>query len=121
MKNLLKKLGFRKMDEMEQHIAFKSQRYAYIFLMVALLVWTIYESYKVFAFQTMLNPLPCFLLAAAACIQTFSQLVMTRNAVKNDGDSYETSPLFKIIIWICVVCGVIVTVGAAIVIMGVKL
>lgn len=121
MKRLFKRPGFRKMDEMERQIVFRSQRYAYIFLMIALSAWTVYESYKVFAFKTMLHPLPCFLLAAAMCIQTFSQLVITRNAVKDDEDSYETSPLFKIIVWVCAVCGVIVTVCAAMMILVVKL
>lgn len=120
MKSLFKKSCFRKMDEMEQQIVFRSQRYAYIFLMIALSAWTIYESYQVFAFKIMLNPLPCLLLAAAMCIQTFSQLVITRRAVKNDEDSYETAPLFKIVVWVCAVCGVIVTVCAAMMILGVK-
>lgn len=121
MKKFFKKLGFRKMDEMEQQIAFKAQRNALVFLLAALFVWTLYESYKVYAFHTSLNLIPCFLLVAASGIQTLSQLIMTRNAVKDDEESFETSPLLKIIIWICVVVGVIVTIGSAIIIMGVKL
>ncbi len=121
MKKFFKKLGFRKMDEMEQHIAFKAQRNAFVFLLAALLIWTLYEAYTVFAFDAVLNPFPCMLLAAASCIQTFSQLIMTRNAVKDDEDSFETSPLLKIIIWACVVVGAIATIVAAIMIMGVKL
>ena len=121
MKIFFKKLGFRKMDEMEQHIAFKAQRNALMFLLGALFVWTLYESYKVYAFHSQINLLPCFLLVVASSIQTISQLIMTRNAVKDDEDSFETSPLLKIILWVCVVVGVIVTIGTAIVIMGVKL
>ncbi len=121
MKKFFKKLGFRKMDEMEQHIAFKAQRNALGFLLIALFIWSLYESYKVYAFHTSLNLFPCMLLVAASCIQTLSQLIMTRNAVKDDEDSFETSPLLKIIIWVCVVVGVIATIVAAIMIMGVKL
>lgn len=121
MRNFFKKLGFRKMDEMEQHIAFKAQRNALVFLFIALFIWSLYESYKVYAFHAPLNLFPCMLLGAAVGIQTLSQLIMTRNAVKDDEDSFETSPLLKIIIWVCVVLGVVATIGAAIVIMGVKL
>ena len=121
MSKLFKKLGFRKMDEMEQHIAFKAQRNVLIFLLIALFGWTLYESYKVYVFHTPLNLFPCFLLVAASWIQIFSQLIMTRNAVKDDEDSFETSPLLKIIILICVIVAVIVTIGAAIIIMGTKL
>ena len=121
MKKILKKLGVRKMDEMERCIAFKSQRNAFFFIMIALFAWSIYEAYKVYAFHTSLNIFPCLLLVVSLCVQIFSQLIMTRNAVKDDEDSFETSPLLKIIIWVCVVAGVIITVGTAIIIMGVHL
>lgn len=121
MKNFFRKLSFRKMDEKEQHIAFKAQRNALIFLLIALFVWTLYEAYKVYAFDAMLNPFPCILLAVASSIQLFSQLIMAHNAVKDDEDSFETSPLLKVIIGVCIVVEVIATIGVAIVIMGVKL
>jgi hypothetical protein len=52
VKNFFKKIGFRKMDEMEQHIAFKAQRNALIFLLVTLLLWTLYEAHQVFALDS---------------------------------------------------------------------
>ena len=121
MKKFFKKLGFHKMDEMEQHIAFKSQRNALIFLLLALFIWTLYESYKVYAFHSELNPFPCFLLAAASCIQTFSQLIMTHNAVKGDEETPKASPLLKTIL-ICLAIGaVIITIGSIAVLSVVKL
>lgn len=48
------------MDEMEQNIAFKAQRNALGFQIIALLFWTMYEAYKVFVFDT--HSLICFLL-----------------------------------------------------------
>lgn len=121
MKGIFKKLGFRKMDEMERYIAFKAQRNAYVFLIAALFIWSMYESLKVFVYHTRLNLFPCMLLAAAALIQNFSQLAMARSAVKGDEDSHETGPLLKIIILTCVVTGVIVTIGAAFILMSVRI
>lgn len=115
MKNFFKKLGFRKMDEMEQHIAFKAQRNALLFLFLALFVWTLYESYKVYAFEAKLNLLPCFLLVAASWVQTISQLVMSRNAVKGDDEYNESSPVLKIILVVFVVAAIIATGAAAII------
>ena len=119
MKDIFRKLGLRKMDEMERHIAFRAQRNAYVFLVAALVVWSFCESYRVYAYHTRLNIIPCGLLAAAGLIQSFSQLAMTRNAVKDDKDSYETAPLLGIILLICVAAGVAATVGAAVILMGV--
>ncbi len=121
MKKVFRRFGFHKPDEMERHIIFKSQRNAYIFLIIALIIWTFYESYKVYAYHTKLNLIPCMLLVMTAVIQCLSQLIMTRSAVKDDEDSYETVPLLKIIILIGVVLSIIATVSAAIIFMSVKL
>ena len=120
MKNWLNRLGFRRMDEMERQIAFRAQRNAYVFLLGALLVWTLYESGLVFARGSTLNPLPCMLLSAACAIQTISQLAMARSAVQDDEDSHETAPLLRLILAVCVVAGVVITLGAAVTMLGVR-
>ena len=119
-KKFKKNLGFRKPDEMERHIIFRAQRNSYFFLMAALLIWSFWESCKVYIYHTRLNLIPCLLLAGAALIQSFSQLVMTRNAVKDDEDSFETAPLLKIIVLVCVTASAIATAGAALLLMGVR-
>jgi len=116
MKKLLNKWGFRKMDEMEQYIAFKAQRNAFVFLLIALSVWTLYEAYKVLTFHTSLNPLPCFLLTGASCIQFFSEAIISHNAVKGDEDSPKASNLSKTIL-LCAVVVAITMVIANIIIM----
>ena len=119
MKKLLNLLRLRKPDEMERTILFKSQRNAYLFLVFALIAWTFFESYRVYAYHDPLNSFPCLLLAAAALIQAFSQLILTRNAVKGDEDSFETGPLFRIIILSCTAAGIIATIATAILLAGV--
>ena len=120
MKDFLKRLGFHKMDEMERHIAFKAQRNGYIFLVLALAVWPIYESCQVYLYHGRLNPVPCFLLVAATLVQSFSQLILTRNAVKDDEDSYETGPLARLVILTCAAAGIIAAAVAAVVLLGVR-
>lgn len=120
MKKFLKKLGFHAPDEMERAILFKAQRNAYIFLMIALLAWSLYESWRVYAQRGGINLLPCLLLVAAAVIQTLSQLIMTHNAVKDDEDSYETEPLVKLALLLCVLFSVIATAAAALLFMGAR-
>lgn len=120
MKKLLRKLGFRPQDEMEQLHNFKAQRNAYFFLIVALLIWTVAESLRVYIHHTTLNLMPSMLLIIATLIQTFSRLILTRNAVKDDPDSYETSPLIRIVLLTCIVAAIIATVGAVLLIGGVR-
>ncbi len=106
MKELFKKLGFHKMDEMEQSIMFKAQRNAFLFLEFALIIWALYESYKVLAYHTQLNILPSMLAMGGIVIQNVSQLIMTHNAVKGDEDSPKVSPLFKTIL-LCIIVATI--------------
>lgn len=121
MKEFWQKIRFRKADEMEQYILFKAQRNAYYFLALSLLIWSLYESYQVFTYHGRLNLLPCFLLVVAVNIQTFSQLILMRNAVKDDEDSYETGPLSRIILLLCVVVSIIATAAAVLALMVVKI
>jgi hypothetical protein len=121
MKRFLRKLKLHTPDEMERAIIFRAQRNAYIFLAIALFLWSIYESYRVYNHNGRLNLLPCFLLVAAVIIQTLSRLVMTRNAVKDDEDSYETGPLINIVALLCVIFSIILTIVSAVVLTGVRL
>lgn len=120
MNRFWKKLGLRKPDEMERFILFRAQRNAYLFLVAALLCWSMYESCRVYIHHSRLNLLPCLLLIAAALIQSFSQLVLTRNAVKDDEDSCETGPLAWMVVLACAAAGVLAAAVTAVVILGVR-
>ncbi len=120
MNRFWKKLGLRKPDEMERFILFRAQRNAYLFLVAALLCWSLYESCRVYIHHSRLNLLPCLLLIAAALIQSFSQLVLTRNAVKDDEDSCETGPLARMVVLACAAAGVLAAAVTAIAILGVR-
>lgn len=120
MNRFWKKLGLRKPDEMERFILFRAQRNAYLFLVAALLCWSMYESCRVYIHHSRLNLLPCLLLIAAALIQSFSQLVLTRNAVKDDEDSCETGPLARMVVLACAAAGVLAAAVTAVAILGVR-
>ena len=121
MKHLLKKLKYRRPDEMEKAILHQAQKNAYLFLIAALLFWSLYESYQVYHTHSRLNLLPCLLLVTAAFIQTLSQAILTRNAVKGDIDAFETEPFIKMIIVICIAVSIIATTATAFIFTGVIL
>lgn len=110
----------RGMDEMERHILFRAQRSAYFFLVAALTAWSFYESWQVYARRTRLNLLPCLLLVGAVLIQSFSQLVLTRRAVQDDEDSFETGPLAKLAVLACALACIAAGIGAAAVLLCVR-
>lgn len=117
MKKFFEKLGFHKMDEMEQLIAFKAQRNAFVFLLLSLFVWTLYEAYTTLVFKTELNPFPCFLLAGASSVQFISEAVISHNAVKGDEDSPKASALSKKVLLFAAVLAVTMVVANIIIIL----
>lgn len=120
MKRIPKSQKLRKPDEMERHILFKAQRNAYLFLVAALVVWSFCESLQVYLHHSRLNLLPCLLLTAAVLVQSFSQLILTRSAVKDNEESCETGPLVKLVLLACVIAAAAVTVAAAAAVMAVR-
>lgn len=121
MKQILKKWGFRRPDEMQRLILLKAQRNGYIFLALGLLCWSLHESYGVYARQDRLNLTPSLLLVGAALIQSFSQAVLTRRAVKGDEESCETGALSALILLSCAVAGVLVAAAGALLLLGARL
>lgn len=63
--------GFRKMDEMEMHIALKSVRIAWAYTVVFLFIWTVYEYATTSKFG-----LSFFLLISQNFILMTSQLIL---------------------------------------------
>lgn len=109
MKQLLKKFGYRSPDEMERAISFRAQRNGYIFLLIALLIWALYET--AYAGHSRMNPFPCLLLGVTLLIQTFSQLIMTHCAVKGDADCPDAGPIVAILLLSCAILSMAAAVG----------
>lgn len=120
MKQFFKKLWRGRLDEMQRLILLQAQRNAYLFLVLALLGWSLWESYGVYAWRRPLNLMPCLLLVGAALMQSFSQLALTRRAVKDDEDSNETGPLFALVLLACMAAGAVAAAGAALLLTGVR-
>jgi hypothetical protein len=65
--NLAERLGFRKADEMDISIALVAVRSSWIVLMIALLIWSLFD---VVAKQTITMPLNVFLLGGFVYFST---------------------------------------------------
>lgn len=107
MKKLFKKLGFRKMDEMEKEIAIKSQRNALIVVISALFVWSIIESIKIYQLKSdELNHLPSMLLVITVLVEIVSQLIYKRRMVGSKTEQKIVSILPLAIIGAVIILGI---------------
>ncbi len=119
MKSFFSKLGFRKMDEMEKDIALKAQRNALIYVLLVLVTWSFYESFKVYTQHTPLNSAPSFLLVTTSLVLILSQLVLQKRVVKGDDEYKDTTPILKIIVVGIIVAAIIISIGAWIILSGI--
>lgn len=112
MNDLFKKLGFHKMDEMEQNIALRAQRNALLYVLLALMGWSFYESYQVYTQHRAIDSAPSFLLITTVLVLIFSQLFLQRRAVKDDEEYTKAHPLMKGILAVVIIGGLIASLGA---------
>jgi Mn2+/Fe2+ NRAMP family transporter len=119
MKSFFSKLGFRKMDEMGKDISIKAQRNALIYVLLVLVIWSFYESFKVYTQHTSLNSAPSFLLVTTSFVLILSQLVLKKRAIKGDDEYKDTTPILKIIVVGVIIAAIIISIGAWIVFSGI--
>lgn len=119
MKKILSKMHLRKADEMERHILLRARSIAYLYTAFALLLWSLYESYRVYLYHTPLNLVPCAILVTSALVQGFAQLVLQRNAVKGETEYVETRPLIRIVLLSAVLITLLASVTAFLLLAGV--
>ena len=114
MKEFFRKLGFRKMDEMERMVALKAQRNALLYGVVFLFGWTIYNSWRAIAAQSEVDLTPSFLLVTMSLVLTFSQVHYQKRLLAGTEEGAEYSRSFRrTMLAALAVAAVLVAVGAA--------
>jgi hypothetical protein len=83
LKEFFKKLGFRKMDEMEMAIQLKSLRWAWLYTMVFLFVWFCYECFRVKTPGTPINPLPLMLIVSQNIVHYIAETIYKKKVSSN--------------------------------------
>lgn len=91
MKKIFSRLGFTKADEMEKSIQIKSIRFAWIYTVLFLIAWSIYENYKVYRFNEPLNSTPSFLLISQNFVLIVSQLFFRQRMVGGAEEENKSS------------------------------
>ena len=114
MKEWFRKMGFRKMDEMERMVALKAQRNALLYGVVFLLGWSIYNSIQAMAAGSRADLTPSFLLVTMSLVLTFSQVYYQKRLLAGSEEGEEYSRSFRhTMLAALAVAAVLVAVGAA--------
>ena len=118
MKNFFNRLGFRKMDEMEQLIALKAQRNALCYTVVFLLGWSIYNSCHALSAQQKVDLIPSFLLSTIALVLVFSQIFYQRRLLAGTEEASKYMRGFWTVIFGALAGAAVAVVIGAVLILG---
>jgi hypothetical protein len=102
MKKLFELFGIRKQDEMEKSIRLKSIQLAWMFTVIFLVAWGLYEGYTARINHESVNFLPLTLLVSQNFVLIFAQLFFRARMAKGGGEEKE-SLLGKIVPIIAVI------------------
>jgi len=105
MKKLLKALGFKKADEMEQSIQLQSIRLTWLYAVVFLGCWSIYEV-TTGANNGYINFIPLILLFSQAVVMFLSQLFFRSSMTKGEDDEEKESQFRYTLIIIAIVIAI---------------
>ena len=119
MKAFFRRLGFRKMDEMERMVALKAQRNALLYGVIFLLGWSIYNAWRALATQSEMDTTPSFLLVTMSLVLTFSQFYYQKRllAGTEEGEAYSRSFRNTLLAALAVVV-MLVAVGTGLILWG---
>ena len=109
MKKLLKVLGFRKADEMEQSIQLQSIRLTWLYSVVFLGIWSIYECTAGGINYGRINFLPLILLLSQNVVMYLAQLLYRASMTKGAEDEEKKNQFRRTL----VIIAIVVVIGAA--------
>ena len=109
MKKLLKALGFSKPDEMEQSIQLQSIWLTWLYSVVFLGIWSIYECTAGGIKNGRINFLPLILLLSQNVVMYLSQLLYRASMTKGVEDEEKKSQFRKTL----VIIAIVVVIGAS--------
>lgn len=101
----------KKMDEMDRNIRFRSEELAYKIAVLALAIWTLYESWQTYFNDSKAINLPMYILILVLCVQAFSEMAMKRKMIAGDEEYNEPNKLVWTVIAIVAVIAVVIALG----------
>ncbi|MBF4694396.1 hypothetical protein [Fusibacter ferrireducens] len=102
----------KKMDEMNRNIRLKSEEYGFKFVLLTLIIWTLYECCLSISNSQPLNSLPSLILIGALIVQGFSEMFMKRKMILDDEEYEEPNKVVWSIILSIAGVSIILSVGA---------
>ncbi len=101
----------KKTDEMDRNIKLRAEGFGFKAAVLALAVWTLYESWNRLFHEGSYNILPSLILIIVLCVQGFSEMAIKRKMVAGDAEYREPNRLLRSAILIVAVIAVTLSVG----------
>ena len=110
----------KKMDEMDRNIRLRSEELGYKIAVLALAIWTLYESWQAFFNNHQIVNLPMYILLLILCVQKFSEMAMKRKMIAGDEEYREPNKLVWSIIAIVAIIAIVISIGLSLYVKSAK-
>ena len=102
----------KKMDEMDRNIRLRSEEYGFKFVLLVLIIWTLYECYLSLSSSQPINSLPSLILIGELIVQGFSEMFMKRKMILDDETYKEPNKVVWSIILSIAIIAILLSVGS---------
>lgn len=102
----------KKMDELDRNIRLHSEELGFKAAVLALALWTLYESWQTLFLDGKYHPLPALILVLTLAIQSFSEMLIKRKMIAGDVEYSEPNKFLWSMIAMLAVLAVVISFGS---------
>ena len=108
----------KKMDEMERNIRPRSEEWGFRAMLIALIVWVLYNCWQTLAKGAPYQPVPTLIMCLGVCVQSFTYMGIKQKMISGDEEYHEPNRLLQTILAALFISVLILAAGTYIAVMS---
>ncbi len=105
----------KRMDEMDRNIQLRSEEWGFRAMLIALIVWVLYNCWQTLAPY---QPVPTLIMCLGVCVQSFTYMGIKQKMTSGDEEYHEPNRLLQTILAALFISVLILAVGTYIAVMS---
>ncbi len=101
----------KRMDEMDRNIHLRSEEWGFRAILIALIVWVLYNCWQTLAKGAPYQPVPTLIMCLGVCVQSFTYMGIKQKMTSGDEEYHEPNRLLQTILAALFISVLILAVG----------
>ena len=108
----------KRMDEMDRNIQLRSEEWGFRAMLIALIVWVLYNCWQTLAKGAPYQPVPTLIMCLGVCVQSFTYMGIKQKMTSGDEEYHEPNRLLQSILAALLISVLILALGTYIAVMS---